>query len=414
MKIAIASSGFLPVVDGVTIALINRLQQLSRFGHQILLFCPDYSCVENIYPSWRDYTENILPGVRVINLPSEPILGMDFDRNVTRKSYQIVLQTLQEFKPDIIHVDEPERLFVGFWKRPCIDFAKQNSIPCVSFFHTNFLDYGKDYFNTPNWLDSTIKWSLQFPLAWIYNAYDATLVSSSVTSEKLTKMGVKNIVQGNFLGVDLDKFNIEIIKEQFFFKTYGISEIASKLKIIFLGRLTPDKGWNFTLDAISKIAQEIELENIAWIVAGDGVMRDTIATKFSKLTPNVYFLGRISPDDVPALLVNCDIHVTTSEKETRGLTVLEAFAAGIPVIAPRAGGIKDSIQDGWNGFLYEPQNRDNFIKKLKFLIRDRDLRETMGNRAKNYITEYSWNNAVNNLLKVWEEQITDKNQIRVN
>jgi glycosyltransferase involved in cell wall biosynthesis len=408
MKIAIASSGFLPVVDGVTIALINRLQQLSRNEHQVLLFCPDYSCVENIYPNWRDYTGNILPGVRVINLPSESILGMNFDRNVTPKSYQIVLQALQEFQPEIVHVDEPERLFVGFWKRPCVDFAKQNSIPCISFFHTNFLDYGKDYFNTPNWLDSMIKWGLQFPLAWIYNAYDLTLVSSSITSEKLTEMGIKNVVRGNFLGVDLDKFNREVTEDRFFEKKYAISNIANKLKIVFLGRLTPDKGWNFTLDAISKLAQEIELKNIAWIVAGDGLMRDAIATRLNKLTPNIYFLGRILPDDVQALLINCDIHITTSEKETRGLTVLEAFAAGIPVIAPRAGGIKDSIQDGWNGFLYEPQNRDDFIKKLKLLIRDRALRETMGNRAKDYIAEYSWENTVNNLLKVWEEQIAKK------
>ncbi|NJM90058.1 MAG: glycosyltransferase family 1 protein, partial [Hydrococcus sp. RU_2_2] len=277
MKIAIASSGFLPVVDGVTITLINRLQRLSQYGHQVLLFCPDYSCVETIYPNWRDYTGNILPGVRVINLPSESIMRMDFDRNVTQKSYQTVLQALHEFQPDIIHVDEPERLFVGFWKRPCVDFAKQNSIPCVSFFHTNFLDYGKDYFNTPNWLDSILKWVFQFPLAWIYNAYDATLVASSFSEVKLTKMGVKNVIQGDFLGVDLDKFNREVAKECFFEKQYGISEIESQLKIVFLGRLTPDKGWDFTLDAISKLTQQIDIKNIALIIAGDGVMRDTIA-----------------------------------------------------------------------------------------------------------------------------------------
>lgn len=412
MKIAIISSGFLPVVDGVTISLINRLQRLSKYEHQVLLFCPDYSCVENIYPNWKNYTGNILPGVRVINLPSESIMGLDFERNVTQKSYQTVLQALHEFKPDIIHVDEPERLFVGFWKRPGVDFAKQNSIACISFFHTNFLDYGKDYFNTKNWLDSILKWGFKFPLAWIYNTYDATLVSSSVTSKRLNDVGIKNVIQGDFLGVDLDKFNRKVALEQFFEKQYAISDIANKLKIVFLGRLTPDKGWDFTLDAISKLAQEIELENIAWIIAGDGVMRDRIATKLSKLTPNIYLLGRISPDEVPALLVNCDIHVTTSEKETKGLTVLEAFAAGIPVIAPRAGGIKNSIQDGWNGFLYEPQNQTNFIEKLKLLIRDRALRKTMGDRARNYIAEYSWDNAVNNLLTTWEAQIAKKNRLR--
>ena len=69
MKIAIITSGFLPVIDGVTVSGLSRLQRLSQWGHQVLLFCPDYSALEDVYPNWRDYTGQILPGVRIINLP---------------------------------------------------------------------------------------------------------------------------------------------------------------------------------------------------------------------------------------------------------------------------------------------------------------------------------------------------------
>ena len=48
----------------------------------------------------------------------------------------------------------------------------------------------------------------------------------------------------------------------------------------------------------------------------------------------------------PALLANCNLHVTTSEKETRGLTILEALAAGIPVLAPNSGGVIENIHHG--------------------------------------------------------------------
>ena len=51
MKIAIISSGFLPVIDGVTVTQINRVRELSKYGHQILLFYPDYSHLANIYPN---------------------------------------------------------------------------------------------------------------------------------------------------------------------------------------------------------------------------------------------------------------------------------------------------------------------------------------------------------------------------
>ena len=110
MKIAMISSGFFPVIDGISVAVFNRLQKLSQYGHQVLLFCPDYSSLAEIYPNWRNYTGNIMPGVTVINLPSTASIGLDFERDVTVKSYKIVVQELDNFQPDIVHVDEPERL----------------------------------------------------------------------------------------------------------------------------------------------------------------------------------------------------------------------------------------------------------------------------------------------------------------
>ena len=83
MKIAIIRSGFLPVIDGVTTTQINKLRELSNYGHKVLLFCPDQSQLANIYPNWQAYTGNILPGVKVVNLDSESFLGLDFERNVS-------------------------------------------------------------------------------------------------------------------------------------------------------------------------------------------------------------------------------------------------------------------------------------------------------------------------------------------
>lgn len=408
MKIAIISSGFLPVVDGVTVTQINRLQQLSQYGHQVLLFCPDYKQLSNIYSNWQAYTGDILPGIRIISLESESFFGLDFERNVSQKSYQRVLQELQSFQPDIIHVDEPERLFAGFLKIPGIDYAKRANIPCVSFFHTNLLEYGQDYFSTPTAIDRAIKYVLKFPLAWIYNAYDLTLVSSQITHQKLTKLGINNLLTEELLGIDISKFSSEVKQADFFKNKYQIPDIEQKVKVIFLGRLTPDKGWNFTIDAFTKIAKEVNLEDIALIIVGDGSMRDRITEKLSTLTPHTYLLGRVSPDDVPALLVNSDIHVTTSEKETKGLTILEAFAAGIPVLATRAGGLVDSVNDGENGLLFTPRDKVDFTRKLKTLIDNPRLRQTMGLKAKESVAKYSWEQATKNLLKIWQQQIEDK------
>ncbi|NEP08256.1 MAG: glycosyltransferase family 4 protein, partial [Okeania sp. SIO4D6] len=144
----------------------------------------------------------------------------------------------------------------------------------------------------------------------------------------------------------------------------------------------------------------------AIIIVGDGPMRDEISNRLTKLTKNVYLLGRVPPENIPNILKNSDFHVTASEKETRGLTVLEAFAAGIPVVAPQAGGVMENIQDGWNGLLFKPRNQENFCEKLKLLIEDSNLRIQMGINAKESVVKYSWDNAVANLVKIWQEQIT--------
>jgi glycosyltransferase involved in cell wall biosynthesis len=403
MKIAILSSGFLPVIDGVTVAQFNRLQKLSQWGHEVLLLCPDYEPIEAIYPNWRDFTGNILPGVKVVNLASTPYMGIEFERNVSPKSYDRALQELAAFQPDIIHVDEAERLANGFFKFPGVAFAKQANIPCVSFFHTNFVEYAEDFIEVPAPVMKAIQFVLKKLFAWVYNAYDMTLVGSSDAYKKIKQMGIRNGRKGDFLGIDQTKYQLTR-DPNFFAEKYGWINLSDKVKLVFLGRLTPDKGWKFTISALQQMAQTYDLGNVAILIAGDGEMATEIADRLHNLT--VHFLGRIPPEDVPALLVNSDIHVTTSEKETRGLTILEAFAANIPAIAPRAGGVTDSIQDGGNGFLFVPGNAQDFAEKLHRLIQNPNLRREMGAKGRASVNHYGWDEMVGNLLQVWEEAIS--------
>ena len=405
MKIAIIASGFLPVVDGVTVSGFQRLRKLSEWGHQVLFFCPNYQALQKVYPDWQNYTGNIFSGVRVVSLASNGLMGFGFDRNVSLLSYPSLLKELKAFQPDVIHVDEPERLFLGFLKVPGVGYAKLVNIPCVSFYRTNFIEYVDDYFIFPSFVNVWIKLVFLKIFLYIYGCYDVTLVSSRVTHQKVIELGFKNAEYANLLGFDFDAYSPELKAADFFEDAYRISSLDQKIKIIFLGRLTPDKGWEFTIDCLSKLGQTVDLREIALIIAGDGPMRDEIMVRLGDFGFEVHFLGRVSPDNVPNLLANCDIHVTTSEKETRGLTILEAFAAGIPVIAPNKGGVIENIEDGRNGFLYHPGDQSDFLQKLTRLIQDSALRQTMGQHGRESVADYSWDYTVKNLVEVWETQI---------
>jgi glycosyltransferase involved in cell wall biosynthesis len=405
MKIAIITSGFLPVIDGVTVSGYYRLQKLSQWGHQVLLLCPDYRAIANIYPNWQDYTGEILPGVRVVNLKSTPFF-VEFERNVAWNSYSDVTRELSDFQPDIIHVDEPERLFVGFWRVAGVDFARRHHLPCVSFFRTNFIEYLADFFPLPKPIIAFLEWLVQKLILFVYNSYDLTLVSSPITEQKIRDLGIKNVFYGNLLGFEANKFEPGLRRASFFSDRYSLTDIDDRIKLVFLGRLTPDKGWDFTLDLLPKLFQFIDKEKLAFLIIGDGETKTKIAQKLTELEAHFHLFGRIAPDSIPEILANCDLHVTTSEKETRGLTILEAFAAGIPVVAPRAGGVVENIQDNLNGLLYQPGNSDDFIDKLKILVQNPQLRQEMGISGRKSITgKYSWDNTVQNLVDIWQEQI---------
>jgi glycosyltransferase involved in cell wall biosynthesis len=402
MKIAIISSGFFPVIDGVTVTLFHRLRYLSQYGHQVLLFCPDYSSLGSIYPDWQKYTGEIFPNVRIINLPSTPFMGLEFEQNVSQKSYSVVLQELQLFQPDIIHVDEPERLWLGFLKRAGLDFSRQAKIPCVSFFHTNFIEYLEDYLPLPQWGLKILQFLAKYHRNWIYNGYDLTLISSKTTAHKVTSLGFKNVVIADLLGVDIEPYK-NLVKESNYFATkYNIKDINQKLKLVFLGRLTPDKGWHFTLDALTRFSSQINFDNLAFIIAGEGTMKAEIQQKIRNLTSHIYLLDRILPEHIPPLLINSDIYVTTSEKETKGLTILEALAAGLPILAPHAGGIIDTIQNNYNGLLFTPKNAVEFIQKLNLLLENMALRQKISANAKVSIHR-GWEESVNNLINIWQE-----------
>lgn len=410
MKIAIISSGFLPVVDGVTVSVFQRARVLSQLGHQALILCPDYQSVESVYPDWRDYQGEILPGVQVVGLPNEPFMGVAFERNLSRQADLALNQALAAFSPEIVHVDEPDRIFLGMLKAPGVAYARANGIPCVGFYHTNFIDYIEDFLPLPRLATSFLQWGSMLFIRPVFHSYDAVLVASPVTLEKMRQLKVKNVLYGRYLGVDIQTFRGQKRDSDFFAKAYGIEGLENKTKLVFLGRLTPDKGWGFavrSLTAWSKDPQNAHLKSkIAIVMAGDGELRTQIANELQPLGLSLHLLGRIPPTAVPPLLANSDIHITTSEKETLGLTILEAFAAGIPVIAPAKGGVTTHIRDGENGLLFEPQNTHSFGQALTRLVLDRQLRHQLGQQGQQDVTHYDWEKAVLILLSTWQQQIS--------
>ena len=139
-----------------------------------------------------------------------------------------------------------------------------------------------------------------------------------------------------------------------------------------------------------------ELHNLGYKVEltllGDGEDRKKIQNmiKENKAESYVFMLG--SKKNVEEYLKQSDIYVSASKTEGLSLSILEAMACGLPIVASDAGGTKDIVKDGVNGFLFRVDDEDGMKEALQKLIQDKTLRKTYGQRSREIAEQWSAEN----------------------
>jgi glycosyltransferase involved in cell wall biosynthesis len=151
-------------------------------------------------------------------------------------------------------------------------------------------------------------------------------------------------------------------------------------------RLAPVKGISFLIGAVALLREKIP--HLRLVIAGDGPERPKLETQVraSGLEKAVRFAGWI--DDVAAELSSWDLYVQPSLAEGLGISVLEAMAAGIPVVASDVGGLKEVIDDGATGFLIPPRDTGALATKIERLASEATLRAKMGEAARAHVIEH--------------------------
>lgn len=406
MRIALFSSSFFPETQGVSVVLWERLIRLQYTSHEILLFCPDYSQFEDIYPDWRNFAGKIFQNVEVFYLPSKPFLGVRQHPTLSLFSYKVVETKLKEFKPDIIHSDDIEKLYFGNVMRDWgAKYAQENNIPCIVMHHTNFLQYYSDYAKSMPVLKLPFAYKvIKYHLLKPYSKYDLVLVSSREQVRCLRALEIRRIFYQTFVGVNTELFK-PIPDKSLFLSTYVPSDIRDKVKVLYVGRLDPDKGWLFLIDALLSLASFEDLSNLCLIIAGYGPLETEILDKLSPKM-NIHFVGKVSYNKISELYQCCDFFLTPSEKESRGLTILEAAACGIPALAPRAGGLIDSLKDGETGLFYNPGDKNDFIDKFLVLAKNKLLRDEMGKKARLFAEQNSCDKGFEHWISLLDSMVT--------
>ena len=365
MRIALFTETFLPKIDGIVTRLKHTVEHLQREGHQVLVISPDGGIKE--YKGAKVY------GVSGIPLPLYPELKLA----IPRPTIKIVLE---KFKPDLIHVVNPAVLGLGG-----IYYAKVLNIPLVASYHTHLPQYLHHY--GLGALEGLL-WEL---LKLGHNQAQLNLCTSTAMVETLVDHGIERVDLWQ-RGVDTEMFQPHLVSKQMRSRLSQGHPDAPLL--LYVGRVSAEKQ----IDEIKPVLEAIPSARLA--IVGDGPHREAMETHFAET--NTHFVGYLQGLELAAAFASSDAFIFPSRTETLGLVLLEAMAAGCPVVAARSGGIPDIVTDGVNGYLFDPTDARWAVVATQKLLAATEERELLRQNARQEAEKWGWSAATKQLVTYYE------------
>lgn len=173
-------------------------------------------------------------------------------------------------------------------------------------------------------------------------------------------------------------------------------------RVLMVSRLAEGKGFDVLLDAM----ESLEKENVSILIGGDGPLRSGLENEIydRNLDDTIHLLGYRT--DIPNVMAGSDILVLPSFREGTPLVIIEAMAAGLPVIATNIAGIPELIDDTKTGYLIEPGNSDVLASRMNELIQNSNQREQFGHTGQNRSDHFETKRMVSDYRKMYTDLIS--------
>jgi glycosyltransferase involved in cell wall biosynthesis len=374
VRIALFTETFLPKVDGIVTRLTKTIQHLVEAGDQVLIFCPEGAPEE--------YMGAQVVGVPAMPLPLYPELKLALPRPA-------VSEALEQFRPDLVHVVNPAVLGVGgIW------LAKSRGLPLVASYHTHLPKYLEHY-----------GMGMLEPLLWellkaAHNQAQLNLCTSSAMVEELSEKGIQNTALWQ-RGVDTELFRPELRCEVMRRRLHGPHDDTGHLAL-YIGRLSAEKQ-------IERIRPVLEsMPEVRLALVGDGPHRQQLERHFEGTSTT--FVGYLAGQELASAYASGDAFLFPSSTETLGLVLLEAMAAGCPVVGANRGGIPDIVDDGVNGCLYDPDDEGSLTTAVRRLLGSAETRLALRHSARREAERWGWGGATSQLRRYYQ-QVLERPQL---
>ena len=311
-----------------------------------------------------------IPGVRVVGRPVDiPYNASNAPIDPRPWHRKLVRRALGDLRPDVVHVHEPLTPSTSMWA------TLESAAPVVATFH------------------SGASRAVLFDLAAPVLRRVARRLAARIAVSRAAAAFVQERIPGDIEivpnGVDVARF-AEAVP----------ADLGPGPKLLFLGRLDPRKGFPVAVDAFARLAAEHS--ELRFVVIGDGPDRSALATLPATVRDRVTSLGSVPNADIPPYLAACDLYLGTSVGgESFGIVLVEAMAAGLPVVASRVAGYTEVVRDEVEALLVPPGDPPALAAAAARVLDEPELARRLRSAGRERARSYDWSEVVTALEEVY-------------
>ncbi|MDW7726922.1 MAG: glycosyltransferase family 4 protein [Candidatus Methanoperedens sp.] len=310
--------------------------------------------------------------------------SFNLDRITPRRVVSLVLlslwgfKNLKKFKPDIIHSHSAD---IGFF---ISIVARLYGIPVINTCHGISFNDG-NYMPLKRFAERVFL---------NYSGFKKVVAVDTKGMNDLYAAGIRNAVYVPN-GIDIHRFKNHKKREN------------SKTKFLFVGRLEKQKGVIYLIKAAEVLKDRNDFEII---IVGEGSESDSLIRTVQELDLRgiIKFKGKVDEQILNEYYMGCDAFILPSLWEGMPLTLLEAAAAGMPIIASDVGGISSLFTNGENALIIGQKNAEALASAMLKLMGDNKLREKLGSNARGLAERFSWEGTARDLNHIYREVIKIK------
>ena len=370
MRVGMFANSYLPVVNGVVRSIMLYRQGLLNDCHFVGVFAPDARDYEDEQPFIFRYPAIPLPSQLKLSFP------------VVAAPH--ITWMLPRLKLDIIHAHHP--VIVG---AEAARFSEELDIPLVFTFHTMYHEYTHYFLGMDNEL---VKQIVRKSVRDFANRADHIIAPSPAVVELMPSYGIQKPVDILPTPVDIDKFKP---------RPNPLLSVPNRIRLIYVGRVAKEKNLDFLLRTFAVVAAKDERLELRLVGGGPSLEDLKKLAKKLQIDNRVIFTGMVPFEQVVDELNLADLFIFSSTSETQGLVVLEAMAAGLPLVMVESRALLYFVNPN-KDCVVTPQKEADMAAAILSLINDPERLRAMGRAARKNAEKYSIPTLTSRLLDVYQ------------